>query len=142
MKIKKLLLSICFVSYFVFLLYLLFFSAYRQSVEGEIAYNLIPFRTIAAYFHSFDGFSLTDQFVGNMLAFVPFGYFLPYLFKGLNSFHRVLLWSLVLTLSVEVSQFLFRVGAFDVDDLLLNTIGGELGYLLFWIEKKSRLNSK
>jgi glycopeptide antibiotics resistance protein len=34
---------------------------------------------------------------------------------------------------VEVFQLLTRVGSFDVDDLLLNTIGGLAGYILFVI---------
>jgi glycopeptide antibiotics resistance protein len=34
---------------------------------------------------------------------------------------------------VEVTQLVTRVGSFDVDDLLLNTIGGILGYLIYKI---------
>ena len=44
-----------------------------------------------------------------------------------------LFYSLGLSLGVEVFQLLTRVGSFDVDDLLLNTIGGILGYVLFLI---------
>ncbi len=43
-----------------------------------------------------------------------------------------LFYSLGLSLGVEVFQLLTRVGSFDVDDLLLNTIGGILGYVLFF----------
>ncbi len=142
MKIKTLLLYICFLSYFSLLLYLLFFSAYRQSVEGEIAYNLVPFRTIGAYFRSFDGFSLTDPFIGNILAFLPFGFFLPIFWKMVDSIYKAVLWTFALSLSVEGSQFLFRVGAFDVDDLLLNTCGGGLGFGLFWFVRKTWLTVK
>ncbi|PMC37409.1 VanZ family protein [Bacillus sp. UMB0899] len=142
MKIKKSILYICFLSYLSLLLYLLFFSAYRQSVEGEIAYNLIPFKTIEAYFLSFDGFTLTDPFIGNILAFLPLGVFLPWLFRRMDSFRRVVLGSFLLSMSVEVLQLLFRVGAFDVDDLLLNTLGGGFGFCLFWVVKKSRLISE
>lgn len=44
-----------------------------------------------------------------------------------------LFYSFGLSLGVEVFQLLTRVGSFDVDDLLLNTIGGILGYVLFLI---------
>ena len=37
----------------------------------------------------------------------------------------------VLSLLVELLQLVFKVGSFDVDDLLLNTIGGLLGYLVY-----------
>ena len=33
---------------------------------------------------------------------------------------------------VEISQLIFRVGSFDVDDMILNTLGGLLGYFLFY----------
>lgn len=134
---KKCLLFICFLGYFLLLLYLLFFSAYRQSVEGEIAYNLIPFKTIGEYFLRFDGFRLTDPFLGNILAFVPFGFFVSSLFRRMGTLGRIVFASFILSLSVEVLQFLFRVGAFDVDDLLVNALGGGLGYCLYSIISKS-----
>ncbi len=44
-----------------------------------------------------------------------------------------LFYSFGLSLCVETFQILTRVGSFDVDDLLLNTLGGVLGYILFSI---------
>ena len=44
----------------------------------------------------------------------------------------------LLSLSFETLQLIFKVGSFDVDDLLLNTIGGMLGYLAFWILDRIR----
>ena len=41
------------------------------------------------------------------------------------------LYSFELSLLVELLQLVFKVGSFDVDDLLLNTIGGLLGYLVY-----------
>ena len=38
-----------------------------------------------------------------------------------------------LSLCVEIIQLFTRVGSFDVDDILLNTIGGVLGYIIFLI---------
>jgi len=39
---------------------------------------------------------------------------------------------------VETIQLVWKVGSFDVDDLILNTLGGVIGYLLFWICNKIR----
>jgi glycopeptide antibiotics resistance protein len=126
----KNLIKLCFLGYMGILFYLLFFSAYRHSVEGIVSYNLIPFKTIILYFQHFNGLALTDQFVGNILAFVPFGFLLPLIFSRSVSFLRIFGYSLLLSLTVEVAQLLFRVGAFDVDDLILNGLGGIVGYWL------------
>ena len=50
-----------------------------------------------------------------------------------RGFFRTLFYSLLLSLGVEVMQLVTRVGSFDVDDILLNTLGGVLGYILFMI---------
>lgn len=65
------------------------------------------------------------------MVFVPFGMFLPRLFRRCKNVLFVTLLSLELSLIVEVIQLVSRVGSFDVDDLLLNTIGGMLGYLIY-----------
>ena len=43
-----------------------------------------------------------------------------------------------LSFVVEILQIVFRVGSFDVDDLILNTLGGMLGYLLLELIEKWR----
>ena len=48
-----------------------------------------------------------------------------------RSFFKTLFWSFCLTLCVELMQLITKVGCFDVDDILLNTIGGVLGYIVF-----------
>ena len=50
-----------------------------------------------------------------------------------RGFFQTLLYSFALSLGVEIFQLFARVGSFDVDDLLLNTLGGILGYILFLI---------
>ncbi|QNF30880.1 VanZ family protein [Metabacillus elymi] len=98
-----------------------------------------PFQTILGYFSNFDGLSITDQFVGNVLAFVPFGFLLPFFIPRLGSFIRMVGCTIAFSFSVEIAQLIFRVGAFDVDDLLLNTFGGVIGFLLSKVfNKKNR----
>ena len=70
--------------------------------------------------------------MGNVCVFVPFGAFLPALFAKCQKLVLVLLFSLEFSLAVELVQLVTKVGSFDVDDLLLNTIGGMLGY---WVYK-------
>lgn len=93
--------------------------------------NLIPFKEIT---RAMEHISLSNphsliNLVGNVAVFIPFGMFIPFLFypKG-ASFGRVLISSLALSLGLEVAQLVLYIGTFDVDDLILNTTGGLIGY--------------
>lgn len=56
---------------------------------------------------------------------------MPVLAKKSNRILTVFLLSFILSLLIETTQLVFKVGSFDVDDLLLNSIGGILGYLAY-----------
>lgn len=96
--------------------------------------NYIPFKEIL---NGIDNLSLSDPFssmnlVGNVLAFIPFGIFVPMLLsRKVNLFTRVFLLSLALSLCFEVTQLVLYIGTFDVDDLILNTFGGVIGYIIY-----------
>lgn len=88
--------------------------------------NYIPFKTIFINIHSLSWHDLSNL-VGNIVAFIPFGMFLV-LFSKRTSFIGAFVRSLSLSLCLECLQIVFSIGIFDVDDLILNTSGGLLGY--------------
>ncbi|HHY21689.1 MAG TPA: VanZ family protein [Bacilli bacterium] len=113
------------------MLYLLFFSNYRHSVKGIVDYNMIPFKTILNYIFHFKGFSshsFMDNFFGNIFAFLPLGLLLPIMVSWFNSYKKIIAISCITSIVIELSQFTFRLGALDVDDVILNIIGGICGY--------------
>jgi glycopeptide antibiotics resistance protein len=117
-----------------FLLYLLFFSSYRQSVYGILDYNLIPLKSISRSIQSLDSFHwsmLTNNLFGNILAFVPFGLFIPIYISYAKKATRMVLFSLTFSIIIELTQIIVRAGAFDIDDLILNSLGGLLGYFIY-----------
>ena len=131
---------VCFLAYLSLLGYAVFFSAYFGREErADYRYNLTLFQEIGRFW----GLGIRTgswrlfliNVVGNVCVFVPFGWFLPVLFKKCQKWFLILLFSLELSLAVEVVQLITKVGCFDVDDLLLNTIGGILGYLIYKITK-------
>ena len=72
---------------------------------------------------------------GNLFMFVPFGA-LMFVWKGKPvSFLYVTMHSLVLSLMIETIQLFTRVGVFDVDDIMLNTVGGMLGFFIYLIAR-------
>ncbi|WP_052675970.1 VanZ family protein [Paenibacillus sp. IHBB 10380] len=108
--------------------------------------NYTPLKEILRGIHSM---SLSNPFlstnlIGNILAFIPLGIFIPKLFTVRGaSFINVCFLSLSLSLCFEVTQLLLCIGTFDVDDLILNTFGGIVGYgilRLFMIGNKPQSN--
>lgn len=91
--------------------------------------NFIPLKTIFINIQSLSGWHDLSNFVGNIGAFIPFGMFLVLLSKNKGmSFIGILARSMGLSLCLECLQVVFSLGIFDVDDLILNTSGGLLGY--------------
>lgn len=129
-----------FVVYLAVLAHFLFFSErYGRGTTGEYHYNLIPLQEIKRFIKyrdviGWEGFIV--NIFGNVLAFAPFGFLLPIVSKQNRTFFCVVLYSFEFSLFIELIQLSFRVGTFDVDDLLMNTIGGVLGYLFFLTQKK------
>lgn len=125
------------VLYIFFLLYFLIFSDWygRTGVSREYQYNLVLFKEIKRfieYREELGAFAVFTNLFGNILIFMPFGFFISMASRA-RGFFMTLFYSFGLSLCVEVFQLLTKVGSFDVDDLLLNTIGGVLGYILFSI---------
>ena len=133
---------VLFLIYLAGLCYFLFFAENYGRIHGQeiYRYNLVPFREIERFWtyrgelgiHSF------YNLVGNVLIFVPAGFFIPVLWKNKRGFIFTMCVTFQMSLLVEVLQLVLRVGSFDVDDLFLNTLGGLLGYLLLILVSKWR----
>lgn len=133
---------ILFFIYLLVLIYFLFFSDRygRTAGTGEYRYNLIPFNEIKRYILYSDMFTaeqLAVNILGNVGAFLPFGFFVPITLDGYQSFLKVTFISMVFSACVESVQLITRVGSFDVDDIILNTVGGALGFVFYYIFLRS-----
>lgn len=89
-----------------------------MKLQEEI--NLIPFR---------DGISLS--MILNVVMFMPLGFLLPLLWKEYQSLVRTAIIGFCFSCGIEFCQ-LFNRRVSDVDDLLMNTPGAILGWLI-WI---------
>lgn len=123
---------LAFLAYLLLLSYLLFFSStYGRTEEMGYRYNLRPFYEIRRGIEHIDAVGYRYVMVniaGNIAAFMPFGFLLPLVTERRMHTGKVFISSFLLSLCAETIQLLSRTGAFDVDDLILNTIGGVLGY--------------
>jgi glycopeptide antibiotics resistance protein len=120
----------------------MFFFAYGQYFrlyENEIQYNLIPLKTILSYIAGISKYNLNEWFFnlfGNVLAFTPMGFLLPIIFNKIRSFKRVTAVTFLISSVLEMTQYWLKLGITDVDDVILNTVGGLLGYLLLELSQK------
>lgn len=129
------------VLYLVLLTYYLFFAeamGRNPDARADYSYNLTLFKEIRRFIVYRDILGYEAVFlniVGNVVAFMPFGFILPEVWDQLNRWYTITLLGFVFSLCIEVAQLVRRVGSFDVDDLLLNTIGALIGYFVFVLAK-------
>ncbi|WP_254898188.1 VanZ family protein [Kitasatospora sp. NA04385] len=98
---------------------------------GHVHDNLRPGNSLRHYLLHATVLDAVRQVGGNVLLGVPFGLLLPVLWPKARGLFRVLLATAVLMLLVELVQGTLLTGrAFNVDDIILNTTGAVLGYLL------------
>ena len=113
---------------FVIYILCLFHVVTFQDVSWSTS-NYIPFKEMFRYEFGTDLFF--KNVIGNMIMFLPFGFFVSY-FLNLDKIRYVFILSLVSSFSIETTQMVIgRV--FDVDDIMLNIIGGILGYFIYRI---------
>jgi glycopeptide antibiotics resistance protein len=119
--------------YAAFALKLLLFS---RPPGSERSFNLIPFASISQYLSS--GSSDVRRFAfgniaGNVLLFIPLGAGLSVLTK--STVARTMLIVASASVAVEILQDVFALGASDIDDVILNCLGGFIGTQLFLLLK-------
>lgn len=134
----------CFFTVYCIFLAILLFG--RTVNYGDMTYsqilamnkNLIPFDTISyyvgiiqsprlAYLHK----TAVINLAGNVIMFIPLGFFLPAIFEKAKKFLLFLAIYTAIIISVELIQWFTLLGFCDVDDLILNVAGGVIGFILF-----------
>lgn len=75
----------------------------------------------------------------NIILFIPLGFFLPLLYKNYNNIGKVALNGFILSLFIELIQ-MFGMGVTDINDLITNTVGTCLGYVIYKLISKLILN--
>lgn len=128
--------KIIIVPYTLFLLYLMFFGMGRTQMED----NLLTIEPIFSTINFIKGCISWKEIVtivaGNVVMFIPFG-FLGWIFRRLQDLQNLLFTFISAITIVEAIQYFSRMGIFEVDDIILNTFGVFLGFLMKnFIEKR------
>jgi glycopeptide antibiotics resistance protein len=101
--------------------------------QGWEKANTKPFSTIKLFYnsHRLNPEYRQNNLWGNLLGFLPLGVLLPLLIAFFRKGIIVLVTGFVISLCFEMTQLLFDLGVFDVDDIILNTSGCLAGYIIF-----------
>ncbi|MDU5109937.1 MAG: VanZ family protein [Clostridium sp.] len=96
----------------------------RLSGLNEVIFNpninLIPFK---------DGFDISG--ILNIIFFMPFGFLLPTLWKKYRSFLNTLSYGIIFSFIIEIGQLFTKNRATDINDLIMNTLGTIIGWIIF-----------
>lgn len=115
----------------IFICYVLclFYVVTYQDVGGVGTTNLTPFQEVFRY--EFGSRLFIKNVVGNVLLFIPYGFFVSYFLKEKRTL-IILFLTLLVSLTIEYTQL--KIGrVFDIDDILLNLVGGMLGSFVYII---------
>ncbi len=137
-------LFVIFAVYCLALVYILFCRSIRFHVSYinylKTSYNLIPFKSITEYFSRFANHNITfttfiANMLGNLLLFFPMGVLLPCFLPKVRG-GRFIALGVGMIVSAELIQYFSTLGALDIDDVILNSVGLVLGYFTFILLSK------
>ena len=140
----KAVMKLLFIIYMCVLVYVVFFAeAMGRTPQDGYGYNLTPLKEIKRFMkYIWDNDALGRaarlNIFGNIIAFIPFGIYLPYTSESKLGFISTFLYTFSLSLTIELVQLITKVGSCDVDDIILNALGGVIGYILWYIYTKLR----
>ena len=117
-----------------------------EKISGEVqpllldTANITPFRINYVPFVNLldypEAASIPLNVVGNTVMFIPVGIVWPSVYKELKTHKAVIAAGMGFSLCIEILQLPFFQRVSDVDDLILNTIGFSVGYLIYlWVKK-------
>lgn len=137
----------CLFVYTNVLLYLTVFPNRFSAAKDQVSVNLIPFHSIYqnihAYHHGYPNLVFLNL-AGNILLFVPLGFFLYRTFRKMR-WRKAVLAGFILSTTIEVLQWIFSQSGIitrssDIDDMILNTFGTAIGCLMYQMYQRKKEN--
>ena len=100
---------------------------------------LKPFHSFVSAYKNIRRDGLSGNFLGNIAMFVPFGFFMPLADDWFQKWKTTILAGLSFSVVIEVLQFVTGRGYFQVDDMILNTLGTISGFVIYQLLKKTKV---
>ena len=118
------------VIFYLYIIVIFYFVLLSERYGRDTGYdtshvNLILFKEINRFW-TYRYLLSTEAVVTNL-----FGFMIPIVINKKKAFFRAVFATSFFSLVIETSQLIMKVGVFDVDDLLMNTVGGLIGYMIY-----------
>ncbi|MET1248818.1 VanZ family protein [Sporolactobacillus sp. STCC-11] len=126
---KRNIVIICFLCYMALLVFVTLFT-HNYYTYGRSS-NLLIFSSIKLMLRSGSSALIIKNIFGNVLLFLPLGFLLPMIIRSKHGLFWQLLFGFSVSLIIESCQYLFASRIFDIDDIVLNTIGTVIGCLVY-----------
>jgi glycopeptide antibiotics resistance protein len=113
----------------------------RSAGGGLSSVNLVPWATIGPSLHRLFALRLDTpevrNLLGNLVMLMPLAWYGPILWPRLRSLLLFVVVAVAFSVSIELLQLAITVGlgydhATDVDDVIVNTTGGILAFVVLW----------
>lgn len=132
---------IILIIYVFIVIYFVLFSDRMGRADGysTYRYNLVLFdeiRRFVKYRENVSTISFIINIFGNLVVFFPIGFLIPIWRTKPTGVIRIAGFSFLFSLFIESVQLVAKVGVFDVDDLFMNTLGGIVGWICYFISIK------
>ena len=139
------------VAAFVYVLAMLYVTVGRRllgATFGSFSLDAVPQIDLTPFwsYAKFDQADIRWQVYMNVFLFIPFGFMLPWCSEKLQRLWKIVLIAAVFSALTEVTQYFFRIGLCETDDVIHNTLGAVIGYgywrLLYRIQAHFRGDKK
>jgi len=139
-------LNFLFLLYCILLFWILFISTESKDRKNfyKISYSyFIPFKhtkevlKLAKKHHlkNGTGYAIITNIIGNIFLFIPVGIYISLAFANYN-LKEIVVASFLMSCFIELMQHTFKVGVFDIDDIIYNSLGGGVGFFLNYTSNK------
>lgn len=140
------------VAFMIFLYYiyvLLKTSIFTRLFSNNVmrGFQLIPFKSAAFSLDAFRNASSIfissgfKTFTGPVFMFLPLGFLLPFIDNRTKKYINILGLASLISVAIEILQFITKTGITSVDDFILNLIGAILGFLIYHALRFAFVNS-
>lgn len=144
-KIREIFINLFFI-YFLILVNLTMFKYGNLMLDFNIKFyiNYIPLvETINMFRNDFLDINIAlHNVIGNILLFIPLGFDIPLFFNKKNKLSKIILYGFTASLTIELIQLFTPYNTTDIDDVIFNTLGAVLGFIIFNIIYKIFKNTK
>lgn len=144
-KIREIFINLFFI-YFLILVNLTMFKYGNLMLDFNIKFyiNYIPLvETINMFRNDFLDINIAlHNVIGNILLFIPLGFGIPLFFNKKNKLSKIILYGFTASLTIELIQLFTPYNTTDIDDVIFNTLGAVLGFIIFNIIYKIFKNTK